>query len=94
MDVADKLGVTFNPEKLSAFTKREPVNLETYNFYIVGKHFDRKYFDFGDEKDFEAAVQNCEKAIENEKDFALAYWGLGNVYHIRFVNSEVWMDFQ
>ncbi len=94
MDVADKLGVTFNPEKLSAFTKREPVSLETYNFYIVGKHFDRKYFDFGDEKDFEAAVQNYEKAIENEKDFALAYWGLGNVYHTRFVNSEVWMDFQ
>ncbi len=95
LDISSQLGVKLTPETLSGFTKREPERLETYNFYIIGRHFDKKYSDDEDEKDFEAAVQNYGKAIEIEGDFALAYWGLGNVYHTRFINSDnsEWMDF-
>jgi serine/threonine protein kinase len=95
LDVSSQLGVKLTPEKLSGFTKREPERLETYNFYIIGRHFDKKYSDLGDEKDFKAAVQNYGKAIDIEGNFALAYWGLGNVYHTRFANSDnsEWMDF-
>ncbi len=95
LDISNQLGVKLTPEKLSGFTKREPERIETYNFYIIGRHFDKKYSDLENEKDFEAAVQNYGKAIEIEKDFALAYWGLGNVYHTRFVSSDdsEWMDF-
>jgi len=39
-------------------------------------------------------VQNYEKAIEIEEDFALAYWGLGNIYQTRFVNKNKWTDFE
>jgi serine/threonine protein kinase len=96
IDVADKLGVAFTPEKLSVVAKREPDSLEAYNYYSKGKHFDKRYLDFNDEKDFEAAVRNYEEAIAIEENFALAYWGLGNVYHNHFVNSAsaAWMDFE
>jgi len=61
---------------------------------MQGKHFDRQYQNSNEPKDFEVAVQNYEKAIEIERDFALAYWGLGNIYHARFVNEDKWMDFE
>ncbi len=96
LDVADKLGVTFTPEKLRVLTKREPDSLDAYNYYSIGKYFDRKFFDLGDEKDFEEAVRNYESAIEMEEDFALAHWSLGNIYHTHFANSDKseWMDFE
>jgi serine/threonine protein kinase/Flp pilus assembly protein TadD len=96
MDVADNLGVTFTPERLRVLTKREPESLEAYNYYSIAKHFDRKYLDSGDEKDFEEAVHNYESAIEIEEDFALAHWSLGNLYHTHFAISDKseWMDFE
>jgi len=61
---------------------------------MQGKHFDRQYQNSNEPKDFEVAVQNYEKAIEIERDFALAYWGLGNIYQARFVNEDKWTDFE
>ena len=93
-DIADALGVPFIEERLKAFKQREPKNTEAYKSYTKGKHFDRRYQDSNDPKDFEAAVQNYEKAIETEGDFALAYWGLGNIYQVRFVDEDKWTDFE
>jgi len=93
-DIADALDVPFIEEKLKAFKQREPKNTEAYKYYMKGKHFDRRYQDSNGPKDFEAAVQNYEKAIETEGDFALAYWGLGNIHQVRFVDEDKWTDFE
>lgn len=95
-DIADKLDVQFAPERLRIVKQREPKYPEAYQYYSTGKYFDRRYLDSEEEKDFEAAVRNYEEARDIEENFALAYWGLGNVYHTRFVNSASaeWMDFE
>jgi len=93
-DIADALDLPFIEERLKVFKQREPKNTEAYEYYMKGKHFDRKYQNSNGSKDFEAALQNYGKAIEIEKDFALAYWGLGNIYQARFVNEDKWMDFE
>jgi len=93
-DIADALDVPFIEERLKAFKQREPKNTEAYKYYMKGKHFDRQHQDSNESKDFEAAVKNYEKAIEIEGDFALVYWGLGNIYQARFVNKNKWTDFE
>ena len=93
-DIADALDVPFIEERLKAFKQREPKNTEAYKSYMKGKHFDRRYQDSNDPKDFEVATQNYKKAIETEEDFALVYWGLGNIYQARFVNEDKWTDFE
>jgi TolB-like protein/Tfp pilus assembly protein PilF len=93
-DIADALDVPFIAEKLKTFKQREPKNTEAYKSYMKGKYFDRRYQDSNGPKDFEAAVKNYEKAIETEGDFALVYWGLGNIYQARFVDEDKWKDFE
>ena len=93
-DIADALDVPFIEGRLKAFKQREPKNTEAYKSYMKGKYFDRRYQDSNGPKDFEAAVKNYEKAIETERDFALVYWGLGNIHQARFVNENKWADFE
>ena len=94
-DIADKLGVTFTPEKEKAMANREPESPEALQYYSRGKYFERKYLDSIDniipeaeEKNFNESIKNYEKAIDSDKNFALAYLSLGDVYHNRFIYAE------
>jgi len=87
-DIADALNVRLTNEQLETIKIRETKNTKAYEFYVKGKHFDKRYRDFYRTNDFEAAVDNFEKAIGIDEDYALAYWGLGDVYEARFVREN------
>jgi tetratricopeptide (TPR) repeat protein len=46
-------------------------------------------------RDFEEGVKNYTEAIKIDPEYALAYWGLGNIYQYHFVfsDSENWKDY-
>ncbi len=87
-DIAEALDMRLTDEQLEAVKIRETKNTRAYEFYVKGSHFENRYSDFHRMKDFEAAVDNFEKAIGIDENYALAYWGLGNVYEARFVSEK------
>ncbi|MBN1273950.1 MAG: protein kinase [Candidatus Aminicenantes bacterium] len=93
-DLSGVLHVRFAEERLKAYKKKEPRDPEAYTFYVRGRHFERRYNEFENESDFTSAVENYKKAVAIEENFALAYWGLGNVYQTRFVITDMWKDFE
>ncbi|MGB8951653.1 MAG: protein kinase [Candidatus Aminicenantales bacterium] len=94
MIIADTLDVRFANETFEAITRREVSHPEAYKAYLRGRHFERKYFDTLDPENLNEAMKNYEKAVEISRDYALAYWGLGNVYQTHFVEGENIKDFR
>lgn len=86
--IAKDLAVEFVKKRFDALKRSEPKNPEAYKYYVKGRHFERRYRDKEEKKDFEDAVQSYKDAIDIERDYALAYWGLGNTYEARFVNPK------
>jgi len=93
-EVAELLGIQLVVEQFKVLKRREPKNMKAYEYYVKGTHFERRYRDDSNPKDFEAAVKNHERAIEIEEDYALAHWGLGTVYDARFIKERNEKDFE
>jgi len=87
-DIADALNVSLTEEQLEAIKIKETENTKAYEFYVKGRHFDKRYRDFRRKEDFEAAVINHKKAIEIDENYVLAYWGLGDAYEAHFVREN------
>ncbi len=83
--IAKALEVRLVEERFEDIKKREPKNIDAYENYMMGIHFERKYRKSDKQEDFEAAVKNYEKAIKLDPNYALAYFGLGNVYEAYYV---------
>jgi serine/threonine-protein kinase len=68
-----------------------PESLEAYDYYSKGMHFTKsKYILSFQEDDFKAGVEMFEKALEIDKDYALAYLGLAWAYehHYHVTGSQ------
>jgi len=76
--VADKLKVELLGEEKSAILKRHTIDLEAHHFYLKGIYFFRKYTADG----FSEAIHNFEQALERDPDYALAYYGLSEVFYV------------
>ncbi|MFZ2055402.1 MAG: protein kinase [Candidatus Aminicenantales bacterium] len=86
---ANALKVDFVEERLSAIKKREPTNLEAYNYYLEGMRLIEKEYHIGYKPEvFAQAVGMYERAIAIDPNYALAYWGLGNAYEARYYNAS------
>ncbi|MDH4272566.1 MAG: protein kinase, partial [Candidatus Aminicenantes bacterium] len=84
---ANALKVDLVEERLSAFKKKDAMNLEAYNFYLEGMRLIEKEYHIGYPSEvFARAVGMYEKAINIDPNYALAYWGLGNAYEARYNN--------
>ena len=93
-EIATKLQVRFAEDKLPALKTREPANFDAYAAFREGQQFEYKYRDFEKESDFQASAGFYQKAIDLDPDYALAYWGLGNLYESRFIKTnapDAWM---
>jgi serine/threonine protein kinase/Tfp pilus assembly protein PilF len=75
--VADKLKVGFLSEGKKAILTRHTTDLEAYNLYLKGIYFLRKYTPDG----FNKAVDYFEQALKKDPGYALAYYGLAEVYY-------------
>ena len=74
--VVEKLHITF---ALSASTKRlrqEPTNLRAYEFYLKGRYFWNKRT----EENLRQSIDHFERALAEDRDYALAHAGLADAY--------------
>ncbi|MFC2163765.1 protein kinase [Acidobacteriota bacterium] len=94
-NIAKKLQVHMREEQVKVLEKRDPEQVEAYEYYAKGRYYERVYRDNMKEEDFEMARQMYEKTIEIEPGFPLAYTGLGNLYEHRYVltNSDLNLEF-
>ncbi len=74
--------------------RREPANFEAYKAYQAARIAERRYQVYRETKDFEASQKMFEEAARLEPTYALAYWGLGNLYESRYVREKRPQDFE
>jgi len=63
---------------------KEAVQVSAFKEYLNGTRLIKLYYQTREENYFRMAVENFQEAIRLDKSFALAYWGLGNVYECSF----------
>jgi len=86
--IAMELKVHLEEEQIPLIKTREPKNIKAREYYVWGNHFENKYLNSRREKDFEQGVKNYTEALKIDPDYALAYWGLGDIYQLHFVFSR------
>ncbi len=93
--IALELKVHLQEEQIPLIKTREQKNIKAKEYYAWGNHFEAKYANSTQEKDFIEGVKNYTEALKIDPDYALAYWGLGNIYQYHFVlsASENWKDY-
>jgi len=93
--IAVELKVHLQEGQIPVMKTRDPINIKAREYYVWGNHFEEKYLDSLQEKDFEEGVKNYTEALNIDPDYALAYWGLGDIYQYHFVFSsqDNWKDF-
>ena len=77
--VADNLKVKLLGEKNTTIIKQQTENLEAYNLYLKGIYYSRMFTFDG----FNRASEYYEKALEIDRNYALAYVGLAEVLGFR-----------
>ena len=78
-NVARELKVVLSPFEIEQIEKRPTENLEAYNLYLRGRY----YWQMQTNSSFDRATEYFEQALQQDPDFALAYTGIGLVYHQR-----------
>ncbi|MDC0065240.1 TIR domain-containing protein [Verrucomicrobia bacterium] len=76
--VAGELQLVLSPAELAKVNKRATDNPEAYQEYLQGRIEWKKRSRQG----FANAIQHFEKAIDLDPNFALAYSGLADIYHV------------
>jgi TolB-like protein/Tfp pilus assembly protein PilF len=85
--IGSELKVHLQEDQIPVIKTREPKNIKAREYYVWGDHFEEEYADSRQEKDFEEGVKNYAEALKIDPDYALAYWGLGDIYQLHFVFS-------
>ena len=86
--IAQALRIELTPQKIEALASTPPKNIETHEYYLKGLHYSRsKYLFSNQESDFQTALDMFNKAIKIDANYALAYVGLANAYHFKWVLS-------
>jgi len=78
--IAEALHATFSPQEVARLNEVPTQNTRAYDFYLSGREFGRRGVDRG--TDIPLAVQQYERAVEEDREFALA-WAHLAVQHIR-----------
>lgn len=86
--IASELKVHLQEGQIPAIKTRDPINIKAKEYYAWGNHFEEKYTNSLQEKDFEEGVKKYTEALKIDPDYALAYWSLGDIYQLHFVFSR------
>jgi serine/threonine protein kinase len=94
LNIAKELKLHFASDEIDTLRESEPRSIDAYVFYAKGNYYGRIYERDNKEENFAAAVEMFEKTIELDPNFALAYWGLGNIYEARYVIKDERQDLE
>ncbi len=75
-EISEKLRVKLSDAEGQQLAKRPTENLKAFQYYMQG----RSYINRRTHEDLLTAVRYCEKAIEEDQKYALAYAGLADAY--------------
>jgi len=75
--IVDNLEITLLKKEEEALLKRYTEDLEAYNLYLKGIYFLRMYTAEG----FQEAIRHFEQALQEDPNYALAYYGLAEVFY-------------
>jgi len=76
--IAREIKVVLTPEEAARLGRARPVNTESYQLYLKGRHFWNKRT----KESISKAIESFEKAIELDPNYALAYVGLADAYNM------------
>jgi len=89
------LGVEPVLEAYAESVSGDSVDVEANKHYLIGQRFESNFYRRKEISDFDNCVQNYTKAVEENPEFALVFWRLGNLYEHRFVLEDVpWYEEQ
>ncbi len=75
--IVDNLKIRLLRKEKEAILKRHTDDLEAYNLYLKGIYFSRMYSAEG----FNNAIEYFERSLQQDPNYALAYYGLAEVYY-------------
>jgi TolB-like protein len=88
-NVARELKTALTAEEKEQMMKNATENLEAYNLYMQGRFYMNKFTGEGLMK----SIEYFEKALAEDKDYALAYAGLAEAYNLMIWTDDPWQDF-
>lgn len=77
-EISEKLRVKLSGAEQKQLAKRPTENLKAFQYYMQG----RAYTQRRTREDLLTAIRYCEKALEEDSNYALAYAGLADAYTI------------
>jgi serine/threonine protein kinase/Tfp pilus assembly protein PilF len=86
--IAEALKMKFTQPSADTIKNSQPNNVEAFEYYLQGMHYIKtKYTVTLDEKDFQTSLKMFKKAIQTDKNYALAYFGLAWAHYHYLVNT-------
>lgn len=87
LNIANQLKLPYQNEQIPELRKMLPADRRAYEYYQTAEKFEEKFRDTEEKRFFEECVKNYQEAIKIDPNYALAYWGLGNIYESHFINK-------
>ena len=84
-EISEKLRLQLTREERKRLTKRATANKEAYQLYLKGRYFWNKRT----EADIRKAISYFQQAVAEDPQYALAYSGLADSYHVLWVYSNI-----
>jgi len=84
-EIAEKLRLQLTRDERKRLTKRATGNKEAYQLYLKGRYFWNKRT----EADITKAISYFEQAVAEDPQYALAYSGIADSYHVLWVYSNI-----
>jgi adenylate cyclase len=84
-EISEKLRLKLSGAERQQLAKRPTENLKAFQYYMQG----RSVIHRGTREDMLTAIRYCEKAIEEDRNYALAYTGLADAYAVLGVRGYI-----
>jgi TolB-like protein/Tfp pilus assembly protein PilF len=86
--IAEALKMKFIRPSADTLKNSQPKNIEAFEYYLQGMHYIKtKYTVSLDERDFQTSLKMFTKAIQIDKNYALAYAGLAFAHYHHLINT-------
>ncbi len=84
-EISEKLRLRLTGAERQQFAKRPTENLRAFQYYMQGRAYNQR----STREDQLIAIRYCEKAIEEDRNYALAYTGLSDAYLVLGARGHV-----
>ncbi len=93
-EIARQLRVELIAEKTDALKAKETSSDEAFEYFSKGwLYIEKNYKSSRSKEDFDMGMKMYERAIEEDPNYALVYWGVGCAYEARFIIDDDQNDY-